>query len=515
MSRERPVKLRNLIAYGMGDIFGGGSFLLISMFFLFFLTEEVGLPAWLGTAVIGAGKIWDAVSDPLMGYISDRTRSRLGRRRVYFLIAIAPIALSFYLLWLTVPWDGVYAKALYYGLAYLVFSTVFTMVMVPYSALNAEMSTDYRARTRLTAARSIFSLISAALAGTVGPMIRDGAETRAEGYFWLAVVFGLLYALPWILVFLGTWEPDPPSPRSPDHDRRAGQETRERFSLKSALGGSLSLLGNRSFRVHLAMYICAYTAMDTLLILVQYYVKWNIGREVLTQAMTGLMGAQILTIPLYVVIANRRGKGAALRLGLAIFGAGMVLSYFLSGASSTLTIMAVCAVIGAGLSAAVMMPWAILPSVIDVDEMITGEVRSGMYAGAMTLIRKFVQGLLATPAIGLALHLIGYVESTGDAVVTQSPETIAGLRFVFFAMPLVFVVLGFLVSLRFHITPRTHGILSAELERLRAGGDKNDVAPETREVLETLTGRDHDQLYPRSSSQSSSHGPMARKADPS
>ena len=269
----------------------------------------------------------------------------------------------------------------------------------------------------------------------------------------------------------------------------------EPFRITRAFKDSLSLLANRSFRVHLAMYICAYTAMDALLILVQYYIKWNIGRDVLTQAMAGLMGAQIVTIPLYVVVANRAGKGAALRLGLTVFAAGMVLSYFLTGDSSTATIMGVCALIGAGLSAAVMMPWAILPSVIDVDEAITGEVRSGLYAGAMTLIRKFVQGLIATPAIGLALHLIGYAESTGDAAASQSAQTIEGLRVLFFAMPLTFVVLGIIVSTRFRITPETHAVLSTEVQRLRAGGDKAAADPHTREVLETLTGHPYETLW--------------------
>lgn len=495
MSNQRPIKLHNLIAYGMGGFFSGGSFLLISMFFLFFLTEEVGLPPWLGTIVIGIGRVWDAISDPLMGYISDRTRSRLGRRRVYFLAGIAPIAVTFYLLWLPMRWDSAYAVAAYYSVAYILFSTVFTMVMVPYTALNAEMTSDYRARTRLTAARSIFSLISATVAATVGPMIRDGAATTADGYFRLSIVFGVLYALPWLFAFFGTWEAE-----TPDRDTASSDTEKQRFSVTRVFKDSLSLLGNRSFRIHLALYICAYTAVDALLILVQYYFKWNIGRDVLTQAMAGLMGAQIVTIPLYVTVANRAGKGTAVRLGLAIFAVGMALSSLLSNASSTATIMAVCAVIGAGLSAAVMMPWAILPSVIDVDEAITGEVRAGLYSGAMTLVRKFVQGAVATPAIGLALHLIGYAESSGDAVVVQSQGTIDGLRILFFAIPLTFAALGIIVSTRFRITPATHAVLAGELDRLRAGGSKADADEHTREVLETLTGHPYDKLYPRAAS---------------
>ena len=92
MEENRPVKLKNLIAYGVGDIFGGGSFLIINMLFLFFLTEVVGMRPLYAGLVFGIGKIWDAISDPLMGYISDNTRSKFGRRRLYFLLGIIPIA---------------------------------------------------------------------------------------------------------------------------------------------------------------------------------------------------------------------------------------------------------------------------------------------------------------------------------------------------------------------------------------------------------------------------------------
>jgi oligogalacturonide transporter len=99
---QRTVRTRNLVAYGIGDIYGGGSFLIISTLLLFFLTEVAGLSPVQAGIVVGAGKFWDAVSDPLMGYISDHVRTRFGRRRVFFLLGIAPVAISFALLWLPV-----------------------------------------------------------------------------------------------------------------------------------------------------------------------------------------------------------------------------------------------------------------------------------------------------------------------------------------------------------------------------------------------------------------------------
>ena len=140
---ERKVGMKTLVAYGMGDMYGGGAFMVVGMLFLFFLTEVVGLSPALAGMVFGIGKVWDAVSDPLMGYLSDRTRSRFGRRRVYFLAGIIPIALSFIILWLPLKTESQALLFLYYSFAYVVFATVFTMVMIPYSALAAELSPDY------------------------------------------------------------------------------------------------------------------------------------------------------------------------------------------------------------------------------------------------------------------------------------------------------------------------------------------------------------------------------------
>ncbi len=171
---ERPVRIRNLMAYGVGDIFGGGAFLVIGTLFYFFLVKTVGLSPLLGSMVFAIGKIWDAISDPLMGYISDITRSPLGRRRVYFLAGIIPIALAFISMWIPLKASSQWVLFAYYSFAYVLFSTVFTMVMVPFAALNAEMSTDYKVRSRLSGARLIFSGVASILAGTIPKMIVNG-----------------------------------------------------------------------------------------------------------------------------------------------------------------------------------------------------------------------------------------------------------------------------------------------------------------------------------------------------
>ncbi|HQL32094.1 MAG TPA: MFS transporter, partial [Treponemataceae bacterium] len=124
MNVKRKVGIANCIAYGVGDMYGGGAFFLISTFSMYFFINVAGLSPFLAGLIPGLGKVWDAVSDPLMGYISDRTKSRFGRRRVYFLVAIVPVFATFALLWVPSPFQGQLATFAFYFIAYLLFYTV-------------------------------------------------------------------------------------------------------------------------------------------------------------------------------------------------------------------------------------------------------------------------------------------------------------------------------------------------------------------------------------------------------
>lgn len=473
----RPVKLHNLIAYGLGDLFGGGSFLIIGMLYMFFLTETAGLSPALAGLVFAIGKGWDAVSDPLMGYLTDRTQSRFGRRRVFFLAGIIPIALAFFLMWIPLKSQSQGLLFIYYALAYAFFSTVFTMVMVPYAALNAEMSTDYKVRSRLSGSRMVFSGIAALLGGTLPTMIIKMFPGRqSTGYLVMGAAFGVFYALPFILVFFGTWELPSAGPK-PDNSENPFKQF-------------FSVLKNRSFRCHILMYLFAYTAMDILMALFAYFLTYYLKRpSAYPVAMGSLLGMQILMLPVYVAIGNKKGKGFAYIMGLSIWLAGMCLSMILTPESPLGILALTCAVIGSGTSAAVLIPWGILPSVIDVDEIITGEKRSGLYSGAMTITRKLIQGLIAMPLIGFILQAIGFVSNA-----QQTPETLHGLKLFFFVGPLILIVLGIGVATRFGITPNSHKVLTGELNRLRNGGSPQTVTAETRTVCERLTGQSYENL---------------------
>jgi oligogalacturonide transporter len=478
----KPLTLPQVIAYGLGDIYGGGAFTLIGLLFMFFLTERVGLSPVLAGLVFSIGKVFDAVTDPLMGVLSDRTSSRFGRRRVYFLAGVVPVFASFLVMWLPLEGGTQLGLFLYYSGAYVLFSAVFTMVMVPYSALNAEMTHDYKERTRLTGARIICAQLSTLLAGVLpGMMVDMSAGGSDAGFPAMAAVFATIYALPWILVYLGTRE-------LPGQGASAS-------GLRDYLKQFRRMVRNKTFRTHMGMYVASFTAVDVLMAVFLYFITYYMERpELYTLAIGSLLVVEVAMLPVYVAVSNRYGKAVAYRIGLAIWAFGVVLIWtLLRPASPSWLVVVAAGTVGMGVGAGVLIPWAILPSSADVGELMSGEQRTGMYAGTMTLVRKFVQGVLAMPLVGLVLQVIGFVSNQ-----PQMPATREGIRLLLIVSQLVCIVLGVAASVFFPITPKRHELIRGEIARLREEGSKNDVDPAVREACERATGQPYESLYRQS-----------------
>lgn len=474
--QKKRIGIGSLVAYGMGDMYGGGSFLIISTLFIYFLTDVVGLSPLLAGLVVLVGKAWDAVSDPLMGLISDRTKSRFGRRRIYFLISIVPVFLSFWMLWLTLRFESELATFFYYLFSYILFCTVYTVVMVPYSSLPTEMSGDYRERARLSGARMLFSQLSALIAGTIpGFLVKNLYRNNpSQGFFMVGLIFGLLYALPWIIVFLGTWEED--IPNAPNTVKQAG--------LIQSFKDLRSLLSCRSFRLHIGMYLLGYTALDILSASFVYFVTYYIGRgNIYTLCLGSMLIFQLISLPLHITIANRIGKGRSYAIGAGIVFLVAIFFITLSPESPTILILASSALLGLGLSPVVAMPWAMLPESSDADELTNHIERAGSVAGVFTLCRKLVQALTLW-VFGLLLQAIGY--SAGAT--QQSMAAIQGIRYIFVFGPFLFIGLGTILAILYPITPKTFTLMRTILEAARRGKPYSCTEDEAA-ALNKITGK--------------------------
>lgn len=485
----KRITTKNMIAYGVGDVYGGGAFFVIGSLFLVFLTDVAGLRGSLAGIIILLGKVWDAVTDPTMGYISDHTRSKHGRRRMYFLIGIVPVFISFAALWVSFNISGnntEIVKFIYYLVVYIAFNTVITMVMIPYNSLPAEMTEDYKERSKMIAIRMLFSQSGMLLGAVFAKTIVNMFASEALGYTVMGLVFGLVYALPWIFVYLGTYEKEHIIEKHNLTLKKTMQKLYKEFA---------STTSNKSLRIHIAMYLSAFVAMDIFNALFIFYLRDYLEKESSYQMLLGvLVITQMITLIAVSKECSTKGNAITYRRHMAVWGLGFVLFAIASSATTTAFLLGIAVIVGIGLSGAVMVPFNMLAFVTDADELMTRRRREGTYAGMMTFVRKIAQAI-ALFLVGVGIEYVGYQSTEVGSIVVQSTSTVNGIRMMFIIAPAILITIGFMVSFLFKISPDNHRILMKEINRLKIGGLKDEVDTTTREVVESITGKPYETLW--------------------
>ncbi|MBN1532781.1 MAG: MFS transporter [Spirochaetes bacterium] len=448
------------LGFGVGDLYGGGSLVIIGFFYLYFLTDVLLIDPFNAGLVVFVSKAWDAVSDPIMGYISDNTRTRFGRRRPYFIAGVPLIFLSFFVMWYPVDFSQEWQRMAFVMIGYVFFSTVITMVMIPYNALTAELTLDYNERTSLTTYRIFFSSLSSLLCAVLPLKIISLYPDVRSGYIAMALIFGAMFALPFIITFL---------------------VTRERTEFQSA-GQSVSVLRSyvEPFRVPtfinvLVMYIMAFVAMDLVSAIVIYFMTYYLGRGGETDTVLGiLLIMQIVSLPVYYAISRRSSKKRGYIAAALVWIAAMCTSFFITPEQPRVFVYLFSGVVGLGTGGVVIMIYAIFPDMPDVDELYSGRRREGMFSGIFTFTRK-LSSAFSLLIVSAAIKLAGYrppVRRVAEGVteMVKQPQTegfITVLRVVFFLVPAVFLVLALIFAFRYPLTPELHGRLKALLERRR------------------------------------------------
>ncbi len=186
------------IGYGLGDIYGGGSGVVISFYYLIFLTDVVRISPALAGTVILISKIYDSITDPLEGILADRTRTKMGRRRPYLLAGIPLVFLSFFALFYPYSMESETIRFIAVMLSYLFFSTIVSIVMLNYNALHSEITLDYNERSSLSSVRIFFSTVASIAAALLPLEIVKIFPDIHQGYIVMGLAFGAFFALPFI-----------------------------------------------------------------------------------------------------------------------------------------------------------------------------------------------------------------------------------------------------------------------------------------------------------------------------
>ncbi len=461
----KNVPLKNKILFGIGDMYAGGAFLLVGLLYLKFLTDIVGLTPALAGSVFLIGKIWDAISDPMMGVLSDHTKSRFGRRRIYFLCGIIPVFLTFSMLWMKISNNNQIAMFVYYSISYILFNTSFTMVQVPYNAVLADMTDSYKERAIMSGIRLTFSALSAVIAGTI-PMLL----INLKGYTFMGLCFGIFYAIPWICVFFGTFE------------NKEHIESVKNNSVKDIFKTLPSIFTNRSFRQHAGLFITSQSAVDFLTTLFIYYLTYVLKRESeFSLVMGSMLVVPIIMVPIYTKIASKYSKTTPMHIGLVVWIIVLFIALFLKEGQPSWLIYIIAIFSGVGSASALFVPWSILADISDVDELISAERREGLYSGMATLLRKMAQAA-AIFIVGIVLDVVNYVPN-----VEQAQSAIFGIRLMFSIIPIILLSVALYFSYKYNLTKENHAIIIDEIDRRK---NRKDEIPSksTIRVCELVSG---------------------------
>ena len=475
--------LKIKLSYASGDIYGGGAFMIFSLLFMNFLVLVEGLPVVSTSLIIFIGKLWDAVTDPLMGRISDRTRSKYGRRRIYFLIGIIPVFLSFVMLFYSFGIESVAAKVFYYTFTYMFFGTAFTIVMVPYNAILSDITSDYNERTSFTTIRMLFSGGASLLAAVIPSVIiksigseQNGPE-QIPGYFVMALIFGAIFGIGWLIAFLGTRErEDLPEP--------------EKITLKFWL----SVFSNKAYKNFLGIFLSFQIAVDLVLALFIFYIDIVVLQYKNYELIVGLLlVCSVLLMPVMGEIAKRKGKAFPLYIGMPVWMLSTIVFIWLDSSVSVVVLCVLAAFIAVGSSAGNLSTWAMLADIFDIDEIRTSKRREGIYSGMTTFLRKLASGV-AVLLMGFGLRAMGFDQNEYselkarivdfDPVVYARSDVVSGIKWMFVIIPLVLLAVCLFFALKNRINKRRFDAVLKGIEEFKSNGSIDRLTEqETADVL--------------------------------
>ncbi len=511
----KPMTRGERLAYGAGEIYGGGYAALLGVVLTFFLTNLilVGIPhaEIYAALIIVISKVWDAISDPLMGVISDNTRTKIGRRRPWIIIGGALVPVAFAIMFM--PWarniQSAGLRITYACIGYFLLCTVNTISQVPYASLSAEISADFKERNKANSVKLIYSilasgafyLIPAAATEAYSAYITHGTSAYGSidetGFFLIvAVMCGLIFGVSTVLVGIFSKERIP-------YDKTK----KSKFSFKSYA----IPLKNKSYRYHLIMYITAFGCYDFISALVLYYVTAVVpnitifGMKMSSMFIVApMMVMAAVTYPLNMKLKSSKGKQFAFRWGLPCYILGAIgLAVFPNTTNTNISwLLLLCAAImGTGFGGAQMMPWLIFADTQDVAELKTGVKDTGTYSGLMTFTRK-IGTAIAQSTVLIVLACVKYsaytdeivknkaaiaeAEAAGEILDTSQmlleyPASVTNaIRILFALVVVVMIGLAIWASLKYKINDQKLTRIKYYLEKQRAG--ENDSLSEEEQA---------------------------------
>jgi len=483
-----------MIQYCFANIYLGGGGYIISMYFTVFLTNVVGMDLQHATFIIMIATVWDGINDPLMGIITDRTRSKYGRHRRYLLWSIPPLVIAYSMLWNSFGLDAKEhptACVMYYAFAYILYKTAYTMVDVPHTAMLPTLAPEYNKRTQYTSVSYIFNsvgmipsyiilLIFLSAFGSSGALSKESKMP----FMLTGVVLSIVYACAIFATFKTVKEPSSLNDKPPKLDLRfAIDEYVQVFRSKAFRDYfSMSFFWQmaRSFYSTSSIYFITYLAN-----LYKYYPIYNTFAGVF----------ESLAFPLNYALTMKKGKSkcGAVVTPFMIIGLGLLLFVKTGSPEGNSSIVPLVLMI---LGGAVLYPFGmsglgfvgnnVLPDLTDVDELITGRRREGVISTCNTMVKQIVGGVM-TFLVGTVLKYFGLVTGNEGVYIQQNDTALLGIRICVSILPMVSAIIAYLLLKRFKMTKDDHTMIRAAIATKHKYGTVTLTEYE-RERCELLAG---------------------------
>jgi len=441
--RDHLPRLKKFL-YAVSDFSFSFTDTTMSVLFAIFMTDVAGLSLSEAALVILIGRVWDAVTDPIMGLLTDRTRTRWGRRRPYLLFGAIPFGLMFAMLWFRPPTQNPILLTAYFTLAYFLYDTCVTLITMPYFALTPELTQDYDERTSLTMYRMAFS-ITGSLTAFIVPLLIIGKmhPQNAPRVFMMGLIFGIICAIPPLLTFFGSKE-------KPEYYAQSQPGIRD--SVKA-------VRRNRPFLFAAGIFLFTWTAVDIIQVFMLYFLKYRMNLEAQSDTILGtIFVTALLVLPLWNWISEKTDKRKAYIVGMIFLSAVMVTLIMLSPATSFAFIILIAVLAGIGVSAVHVLTWSIIPDAVEMDELATGQRHEGIFYSMATFLKKCASAILV-PGSLLVLQWSGYVSNAP----VQTPSAILAIRGLMGLLPSVLLLTGTLFAAFYPLTRAGHAQARVEI----------------------------------------------------
>lgn len=452
----KELSLKTKIGYGVCDMGGNMFFTVVAFWLMNYLTDTVGLAAGLAGTALMIGRVWDAITDPLVGNLSDKTETRWGRRRPYMFIGSIFLLITMIIMFTNPRLAEQTALFWWAALAYCALCTAYTLVNIPYSSLTPELTSSYNERTSLNAYRMSFAIIGTLIgAGAAFPIISAfstemvvggiTAIDNSSGFAFMGALFGALMLLTAMITVFAVKEP----PR------------RAQLSRMNLWKSYLSAFRNKPFLLILLPWTFNMTGLTILSSILIYYFKYIYNREDMTTfALLILLLSSMAFIPVWNVLSRKIGKKKGYMAGMLILATMITLIFFFGHTAGIPFFLVLMFFSGIGFATGYIFPWAIVPDAIDYDYLLTGEKREGIFYGLWTFSSKLGQALAAS-IVGWVLNYSGFIANAA-----QGENAVMAIRLLLGPIAIVFYLLAALVLAFYPIDEKMYGEIRAKVAEI-------------------------------------------------